>query len=37
MTIVEYNHRIKQKPIGVNVPRRIAKHIAVLRPLVKKK
>lgn len=29
--IVEYNHRIEQRPIQVSVPVKIAKHIRILR------
>ena len=28
--IVHYNHHVKPKPVGVKVPKKIAKHISVL-------
>jgi len=36
MIVVEYNHRIRQKPVSVKVPKRIARKIAALRVLVTK-
>lgn len=34
--IVEYNHKIEQKSTIVFIPRKIARHISVLKPIVKK-
>ena len=36
MSVVFYNHRIKQVPIQVAIPRRVAKHIAVLAGQIRK-